>query len=73
MEVGQKVKMKLIQPAIKCSGRGDVSCHYRGKVVALQFGYALIEFKQYGEVIEGHYDLVSKEFKEEEYKDIKIV
>jgi hypothetical protein len=29
----RKIKFKLVQPAIMCAGRDEVSCYYRGKVI----------------------------------------
>lgn len=44
----RKVKLKLIQPQIKCSGREDVTCIYRGKVVQETYNELYIEIKVYG-------------------------
>ncbi len=74
---GQKVKMKLIQPFIKCSGRRDVTAYFRGKVIELAgpgfVSHAIISFKYRGELVQGMYDLYERQFIEEEYKDIKLV
>lgn len=67
------VKMKLIQPAIKCSGRRNVVCYYKGKVVEISNDKAFILFKQRGESILGMYDMTKEEFVHREMKDIKLL
>lgn len=44
----RKVKLKLVQPQIKCSGRDDVTCIYRGKVIKETNNKLFIEIKVYG-------------------------
>jgi len=74
MTINQKVKMKLVQPKIKCSGRDDVSCHYRGIVTHVILpGFVTIKFKQHGQWIEALYNEHAQQFDKEEYKDIKVV
>jgi hypothetical protein len=45
----RKVKLKLIQPAIKCSGRNNVTCTYRGRVTEDSYNWMYIQIKVYGE------------------------
>lgn len=44
----RKVKLKLVQPQIKCNGRDDVTCIYRGKVIQETEKEMFIEIKVYG-------------------------
>ena len=44
----RKVKLQLIQPKIKCSGRGDVTCFYNGKVIMDEPNSMIIVIKVYG-------------------------
>ncbi len=44
----RKIKLRLKQPAIKCSGRRDVACHYHGKVLCEHAGYKQIMIKTHG-------------------------
>ena len=62
LKLDSKVKLKLIQPQFKCSGRDDVSCNYKGKVIALKGKLVCIEFKYRKELIQAWYDLGEKSF-----------
>lgn len=75
LTLNQKVKLRLIQPKIKCAGRDDVTCHYRGKVIRINESLheALITFKMYGVEVIGSYDLQAKQFRNPEFKEIRIV
>lgn len=47
----RKVKFKLVQPAIKCSGRDDVTCYYRGRIIEDdRFGMSVL-IKQHGQEV----------------------
>ena len=67
----KKVKMVLKQPPIKCSGRDDVTCYYRGKIIDESDVDYLIEFKHNGEVKKELYHK-SHGFYNVELSDIKI-
>ena len=56
LKLGSKVKLKLIQPSIKCSGRDDVAFQTRGKIIDLSEDYIKIEFKSKGELISVLFD-----------------
>lgn len=71
--IPQKCKLELIQPYIKCGGRDDVKCHYRGKIIGCGDNCFIIQFKYKGEVIERLYYLDGTGFHEDELKDIKLV
>lgn len=71
--LGQKVKMKLSQPSIMCSGRKSVECYYRGKVTGINPTHARILFKRYGAEDEYFYNLETQEFEDEDLKDIVIL
>lgn len=73
LTLGKKVKLKLTQPAIMCSGRKNVECYYRGVVTGLNETHARIQFKRYGEDVEHFYDLDKDEFVDDELKDIQIL
>lgn len=45
----RKVKLCLKQPDIMCSGRSRVSCHYHGKVLCENHGYAQVLIKSRGQ------------------------
>lgn len=73
LQLGDKVKMKLIQPKIKCSGRDTVECFYRGKIIHVpKFNAYLIEFKFKGKIIRDWY-YINFGFRNKELKDIKII
>lgn len=74
LKLGDKVKMKLVQPAIKCSGRDDVTCHYRGTIIGvdLKDRFVQIEFKKYGESVNDIFDLQLGSFVHHDYKDIQV-
>ena len=49
LQLNSKVKLKLVQPAIKCSGRDEVTCYYRG-IVESKFDHLIqIKIKSKGE------------------------
>ncbi len=66
-----KVKLELKQPQFKCSGRDNVTCYYRGKIVKETKTSYLIEFKYKGNTLIELYDKVEG-FNDPELKDIKI-
>lgn len=49
LKLNDKVKLELKQPPIKCSGRKDVVCHYRGKVVEIKDNKITIQIKVFGQ------------------------
>lgn len=69
--MSRKVKMVLVQPEIKCAGRDDVVCHYRGRVVEESEDGMLIKFRHKGQTIERWYG--PNGFEEPELADIKVV
>lgn len=73
LQFGDKVKMKLEQPIIKCNGRSEVICFYRGKVVDIKLYHIKIEFKYKGNLVDYWYNVINNSFVEEELKDIKII
>lgn len=77
LTLGSKVKLKLVQPNIKCSGRDDVTCYYRGKIIETLEDSVFIEFKYKGRLErELYYSNLSDlgiGFYKEEFRDIKIV
>ena len=73
LPLNAKVKMKLVQPAIICSGRKEVVCYYRGVVTGVSKNLRRIQFKRYGETVEHWYDTITKEFVDEELKDVQIL
>lgn len=72
LKLGSKVKLKLIQPQFKCSGRDDVEFQTRGKVKEVSKYWFSVEFKSRGE-------LVTVEFDDEgtcltdSFRDLKII
>lgn len=72
LKLNDKIKLELIQPHIKCSGRGDVKCYYRGKVSIVNKDIIGVIFKYKGKNIEALYSISRNEFYNEELKDIKI-
>lgn len=68
----RKVKLKLVQPQMICSGRDFIECYYRGKIIEEgNFNYQ-IEFKYKGEVITALYNKKNG-FYNKDLQDIKIV
>lgn len=57
-----KVKMRLTQPMIKCSGRDTVTCYYRGKLISFTDSVLEIEFKFNNETVVGVYDRLNEEW-----------
>ena len=66
-----KIKLELRQPQFKCSGRDDVTCNYRGKILEEHDDWYLIQFKYNGELLNEKYDKVGG-FNNPELKDIKL-
>lgn len=61
----QKVKLELVQPKIKCNGRDDAKCYYRGVVTEGNRGWdhlIIIKFKYKGQIVEELYDLSINKF-----------
>lgn len=50
LKLDSKVKLKLIQPQFKCSGRDDVTFQTRGKIVDDSENFWEIEFKSKGKL-----------------------
>lgn len=77
LTLGSKVKLKLVQPNIKCAGRDDVTCYYRGKIIEILEDSVFIEFKYKGRLErELYYSSLSDlgiGFYKEDFRDIKIV
>jgi hypothetical protein len=69
----RKVKLKLEQPVIKCSGRDDIECYYRGKVLSESDTRMLIEFKSFGEVVAATFNKETNRFESPQWFDLKIV
>jgi hypothetical protein len=69
----RRVKLKLELPNIRCSGRKDVSCYYRGKVLKETDEYMIIEFKIHGQTIKEEWDKKLNCFKPHSIQDIKLV
>lgn len=75
LKSGDKVRLQLIQPQFKCSGRDDVTCKYRGKIINNVGHFLVVEFKYKGERVTEKYYLPEKGvegFTKEELQDIKI-
>ncbi len=73
LKSGDRIKMKLVQPAIKCSGRKDVVCHYRGRVIETYNQFAFIQFTKHHQEVVGCYDAFKECFIDDDYKDIKLM
>ena len=74
LKLGDKVKLQLIQPQFKCSGRSNVTCFYRGKVTGyFDDNSIFIEFKYKGIKQNTIYSLKFEKFLDKEFKDIKII
>jgi hypothetical protein len=69
----RKVKLKIELPVIKCSGRDDIECYYRGKVITEDDKQMLIEFKSHGEIITEIFNKESNRFENPQWFDLKIV
>lgn len=73
LKLGDKVKLKLIQPQFKCSGREETTCFYRGEIVIIpQFNSVMIEFKYKGKIIREWYQ-ENLGFRRKDINDIKII
>lgn len=74
----RKVKLKLKQPTMICSGRDFKECTYRGRILEEDRHCYLIEFKYKNEMIKDYYwkeNSISPSigFEKEEIQDIKLV
>ena len=67
----RKCKLELRQPYIKCGGREDVTCTYRGKIVSEFKDDYIIEFKYKGIKRRVTYNKVNG-FPLAELQDIKL-
>lgn len=67
------IRLRLEQPSVMCHGRKKVEWHGKGTIVFEGKGYMLIKFKTKGMVVTTLYDLITKQFVDEKYRDIKIV
>ena len=74
MVLGQKLKLKLEQPNIMCSGRKRVDVHFRAKVVWVDLtnGFCDVEFKSYGENIRVVFDMRTNKCLTPMFEDLKI-
>ena len=73
LSLGSKVKIKLVQPNIKCIGRDDVVCFYRGKIVSEDDEYFTIRFKHKGLLKDFLYSKKYLIFVEESIKDLVLI
>lgn len=69
----KKCKLKLTQPVIKCGGRDDVECYYRGLIKHEDDYTYYILFKYKGQLIFEPYDKSIDAFLDIKLKDIKLV
>lgn len=70
---GRKVKFRLVQPAIKCSGREDVTCYYRGRVIK-EDGYGMhVQIKQHGQEVTIYYDKESDRVLTDDFEDLVLL
>lgn len=49
LKLGDKIKLELKQPTIKCAGRKNVICHYRAKLVEILENDLVFEIKVFGQ------------------------
>ncbi len=49
LKLGDKVKLELKQPAIKCVGRKNVTCHYRAKLMEILENDLIFKIKVFGQ------------------------
>ncbi len=49
LKLGDKVKLELKQPTIKCAGRKNVICHYRAKLMEITEDNLIFEIKVFGQ------------------------
>lgn len=73
LSLGVKIKLKLVQPKIKCSGRDDVTCFYRGKIVEELPDVWVVQFKSYNQTIKAIFDKKTYICLTENYQDLKII
>ena len=67
----KSVKLKIEQPAIICSGRKEVKCFYRGKIVEdNNLDLKVINFKSFGQNIEVTF--IRENCVTEGWEDLKI-
>jgi hypothetical protein len=69
----RKVKLKIVQPHIKCSGRDSISCYYRGKVIRETEHIMDIIIKVYNEETKISYDKTKDQCITFGFFDLKLV
>lgn len=72
LQENERVRIKLRQPDIMCSGRKRVEFHTRGRVIDLLGYYAAISFKYKGRFVTAVYHMLEEFFKDEEYMDLQV-
>lgn len=72
LKLGDKVKLELVQPQIKCSGRDDVSFVTRGKVKGFDGNRTIIKFKSKGQLVEVEFLAFLNHCYTEGFEDLKI-
>jgi hypothetical protein len=78
LKVGDKVKLQLIQPEIKCVGRDDVTFFTKGKVTFTSFKnepyFMTIELKYKGVIYDKLFIINhTPKFSDKEFEDLKII
>lgn len=74
-----KVKLELKQPQIKCSGRKDITCFYRGDVTMQTDTHMWIVIKSHGERVFLRYDKNTEKFTDlndefsDQWNDLKLI
>lgn len=72
LTLGDKVKLQIIQPYIKCIGRSNVDCYYRGKVVEDWGDEFVVQIKSYGKDTRVLFSRKTGNCLTEGFKDLQI-
>lgn len=68
-----KIKFELIQPHIKCDGRSDITCYYRGKVLQEDEEKLICLIKVYGQDTLITFNKKENKVEDEEFQDLKRI
>lgn len=74
LKLGDKVRLKIIQPMFKCSGRSDVKFQTRGKITDEFMTDWFVEFRSRGKIYQELFDSSTGKCKSNiEFSDLYII
>lgn len=75
LSINTKVRLRINQPTLMCSGRDTVTCYYRGTVIAIKADENLVQiaFRHKSAMLEEWYNIKTNCFVLPELQDIKLI